>query len=137
MSCICYLRNFEHSIYSIILIFLNTDKYIFITIIICQFQVQTTKALLGSFICTISEKPFKYEDDELRSKPPVPARTEKPLMGLHTNKNFIKTNAVENIMAVPKKVLPAYADTKKGDKQPLENSGLIPKFIKKKVRRVM
>lgn len=99
--------------------------------------MQTTKALLGSFICTISEKLFKYEDDELRSKPPVPARTEKPLMGLHTNKNFIKTNAVENIMAVPKKVLPAYADTKKGDKQPLENSGLIPKFIKKKVRRVM
>ncbi|KAK7118107.1 hypothetical protein R3I94_021823 [Phoxinus phoxinus] len=78
------------------------------------------------------KKPFKYEDDELHGKPPVPARTEKPLMGLYSNKNFIKTNAVENIMALPKKVQPVYADTKKGDKQPLENSGLIPKFIKKK-----
>ncbi|XDV47121.1 hypothetical protein PO909_016828 [Leuciscus waleckii] len=53
-------------------------------------------------------------------------------MGLYTNKNFIKSNAVENIMALPKIVQPVYADTKKGDKQPLENSGLIPKFIKKK-----
>lgn len=78
------------------------------------------------------KKPFKYEDDELHYKPPVPARTDKPLMGLHTNKNFIKTNAVENIMAVPKKPQPAYTDTKKGDKQPLENSGLVPKYIKKK-----
>ncbi|XP_056306807.1 enkurin [Danio aesculapii] len=77
-------------------------------------------------------KPFKYEDDELHCKPPVPARTDKPLMGLHTNKNFIKTNAVENIMAVPKKPQPAFTDTKKGDKQPLENSGLVPKYIKKK-----
>jgi len=58
-------------------------------------------------------------------------------MGLHSNKNFIKVNAIENIMALPKKVQPVYADTKKGDKQPLENSGLIPKFIKKKVRRLM
>lgn len=44
MSCICCLRNFKHSIYNIDL--LNTDKYIFITIIICQFHVQTTKACL-------------------------------------------------------------------------------------------
>ncbi|XP_052451965.1 enkurin isoform X1 [Carassius gibelio] len=78
------------------------------------------------------EKPFKYEDDELHSKPPVPARTDKPLMGLHSNKNFIKTNAVENIMTVPRKPQPVYAYTKKGDKQLLENSGLVPKYIKKK-----
>uniref|UniRef100_A0A671KVG7 Enkurin-like n=1 Tax=Sinocyclocheilus anshuiensis TaxID=1608454 RepID=A0A671KVG7_9TELE len=77
-------------------------------------------------------KPFKYEDDELHSKPPIPARTDKPLMGLHSNKNFIKTNAVENIMTVPKKPQPVYAYTKKGDKQLLEKSGLIPKYIKKK-----
>ncbi|CAM4721362.1 unnamed protein product [Leuciscus chuanchicus] len=60
---------------------------------------------------------------------PVSARTEK---GLYTNKNFIKSNAIENIMSLPKIVQPVYVDTKKGDKQPLENSGLIPKFIKKK-----
>ncbi|TRZ04042.1 hypothetical protein DNTS_006378 [Danionella cerebrum] len=78
------------------------------------------------------KKNFKYEACEPHSKPPVPARTEKPLMGLYNDKNFIRTNAVENIMAVPKKPQPAYADTKKGDKQPLENSGLVPKYIKKK-----
>ncbi|XP_016403150.1 enkurin-like, partial [Sinocyclocheilus rhinocerous] len=49
-----------------------------------------------------------------------------------SNKNFIKTNAVENIMTVPKKPQPVYAYTKKGDKQLLEKSGLIPKYIKKK-----
>uniref|UniRef100_A0A671L1S0 Enkurin-like n=1 Tax=Sinocyclocheilus anshuiensis TaxID=1608454 RepID=A0A671L1S0_9TELE len=69
----------------------------------------------------------------LHSKPPIPARTDKPLMGLHSNKNFIKTNAVENIMTVPKKPQPVYAYTKKGDKQLLEKSGLIPKYIKKKM----
>ncbi|XP_043082452.1 enkurin [Puntigrus tetrazona] len=78
------------------------------------------------------KKPFKYEDDELCSKPPIPTRADKPLMGLHSNKNFIKTNAVENIMTVPKKPQPVYAYTKKGDKQLLENSGLVPKYIKKK-----
>lgn len=58
-------------------------------------------------------------------------------MGIHSNKNFIKTNAIENIMALPKKPHPAYADTKKGDKQLLENSGLVPKYTKKKVRKEM
>uniref|UniRef100_A0A671KWB0 Enkurin-like n=1 Tax=Sinocyclocheilus anshuiensis TaxID=1608454 RepID=A0A671KWB0_9TELE len=79
-----------------------------------------------------SKEPKLAENDELHSKPPIPARTDKPLMGLHSNKNFIKTNAVENIMTVPKKPQPVYAYTKKGDKQLLEKSGLIPKYIKKK-----
>lgn len=37
-------------------------------------------------------------------KPTVPARSEKPVMGLQTTKNFLVANAVENILAVPKKV---------------------------------
>lgn len=37
-------------------------------------------------------------------KPPVPGRGEKPVMGLQTTKNFLVANAVENILAVPKKV---------------------------------
>ncbi|KAA0704937.1 Enkurin [Triplophysa tibetana] len=77
------------------------------------------------------KKSFQYEDVTC-SKPPVPARTDKPLMGIQSNKNFIQTNAIENIMAVPRKPRPTYADTKKGDKQILENSGLVPKYIKKK-----
>ena len=54
-------------------------------------------------------------------------------MGIHTRKDFVKTNAIENIMAVPKKPQPIYVDTKKGDKHPMENSGLVPKYLKKKV----
>lgn len=45
---------------------------------------------------------FKYPDNDQR-RPPVPKHTEKPLMGLQSNKNHVTTNAVENIMSVPKK----------------------------------
>uniref|UniRef100_A0AAY5L2G7 Enkurin domain-containing protein n=1 Tax=Esox lucius TaxID=8010 RepID=A0AAY5L2G7_ESOLU len=65
-------------------------------------------------------------------KPNIPAKAKFPLMGIHTKKDFVKTNAFENIMAVPKKPQPIYADTKSGDKQLLENSGLVPNYIKKK-----
>ncbi len=36
------------------------------------------------------------------TRPPVPKKDEKPIMGLKSNKNFIVTNAVENILAAPK-----------------------------------
>jgi len=75
---------------------------------------------------------FKYPNEE-RRKPPVPKRDEQPILGLKTNKNFITQNAIENIMAVPKKPEKNYADTRKGDKHPLEPSGLEPKFVHKKV----
>lgn len=61
-------------------------------------------------------------------KPPVPARTDNPLMGIHTKKDFIKTATV-----VPKKPQPTCVDTSKGHRQLLENSGLVPKYIMKKV----
>ncbi|MBN3292287.1 ENKUR protein, partial [Polypterus senegalus] len=77
------------------------------------------------------KRPFQYEDHD-RRKPPVPARTEKPVMGIQTKKNFINSNAVEMMMAVPKKPKPIYVDTKRGDKQLLETSGLVPKFVHKK-----
>ncbi|KAG8573666.1 hypothetical protein GDO81_012488 [Engystomops pustulosus] len=65
-------------------------------------------------------------------RPPVPHRTEQPIMGVQTNKSFITTNVAEAILAVPKKPQPIYVDTKKGDKHLLETSGLVPKYIKKK-----
>merc|ERR1711907_842930 len=37
-------------------------------------------------------------------KPPVPRRDEKPIMNLVSSKNFVTANAVENILAAPKKV---------------------------------
>ncbi|XP_074659062.1 enkurin-like [Tubulanus polymorphus] len=72
---------------------------------------------------------FKYTDSR---KPPVPKPDDRPVMGLRTTKNFITTNAVENIMSVPKKPEMNYVDTKCGDKRPLEPSGLVPKYLNKK-----
>lgn len=42
---------------------------------------------------------FKYVDKRL---PEVPYRTDKPVMGIRTNKNFITANAVQAILQVPR-----------------------------------
>jgi len=42
---------------------------------------------------------FVYQGDK-REK--VPKRDEKPILGLKSNKNFIVSNAVENILSAPK-----------------------------------
>ncbi|XP_071943017.1 enkurin-like [Antedon mediterranea] len=76
-------------------------------------------------------KPFKYSDDD-RKRPPVPKATEKPLMGLKSNKNFVKTNAVENILSVPKKPAANFADTVRGATHPLDPSGLKPVYTRMK-----
>uniref|UniRef100_H2YHV6 Enkurin domain-containing protein n=1 Tax=Ciona savignyi TaxID=51511 RepID=H2YHV6_CIOSA len=72
---------------------------------------------------------FKYSG--VGKKPPVPKHDDKPLLGIRTNKNFINTNAVENIMSVTKKPLPKFVDTRCGDNNLLEPSGLVPKYTKK------
>ncbi|XP_075067365.1 enkurin-like [Mixophyes fleayi] len=69
---------------------------------------------------------------EEKRRPPVPLRTEQPIMGVQTNKSFITSNVAEAVMAVPKKQQPIYVDNKKGDKHLLETSGLVPKYTKKK-----
>uniref|UniRef100_A0A3B4WHI5 Uncharacterized protein n=1 Tax=Seriola lalandi dorsalis TaxID=1841481 RepID=A0A3B4WHI5_SERLL len=61
-------------------------------------------------------------------KPAVPARTDNPPLVMHTKRDYIKTTTL-----VPMKPQPTFVDTKKGHKQRLENSGLVPKYIKKKV----
>ncbi|XP_073911526.1 enkurin [Castor canadensis] len=65
-------------------------------------------------------------------KPGVPLRTDHPVMGIQSGKNFITTNAADAIMGVPKKPKPIYVDRRTGDKHVLETSGLVPKYIKKK-----
>jgi len=35
-------------------------------------------------------------------RPEIPKKDEKPIMGLKSNKNFIISNAVENILSAPK-----------------------------------
>lgn len=37
-------------------------------------------------------------------KPSLPKKTEVPIHGLKSNKNYIVTNAVENILAAPKQM---------------------------------
>jgi len=74
---------------------------------------------------------FKYPDEDQR-RPAVPKHNEKPLMGIRSNKDFIKTNAVENIMSVPRKPQKKFADTRSGATHPLTPSGLTPKFTQKK-----
>ncbi|KAH3840276.1 enkurin-like [Dreissena polymorpha] len=74
---------------------------------------------------------FHYPDEE-RRRPKVPEKEDPPLMGLKTTKNFLTTNAVQNITSVPKKPEKIYVDTRKGDKNYLEPSGLEPVFIHKK-----
>ena len=75
---------------------------------------------------------FMYSDGD-KSKPAVPKHNEKPLMGIKSNKDFVKTNAVENIMSVPKRPAANYVDTAKGSTHPLEPSGLMPLYTKKRV----
>ena len=53
-------------------------------------------------------------------------------MGVMANKNFITSNAVENIMSVPKKPAANFVDTRHGKTNPLEPSGLAPKYVNKK-----
>ncbi|XP_036700676.1 enkurin isoform X2 [Balaenoptera musculus] len=73
----------------------------------------------------------KFERNEPR-KPPVPLRTDHPVMGIQSEKNFINTNAADVIMGVAKKPKPIYVDKRTGDKHDLETSGLVPKYINKK-----
>ncbi|XP_008490932.1 enkurin isoform X2 [Calypte anna] len=62
----------------------------------------------------------------------VPRRTDHPVMGIQSKKNFINTNAVAAITRLPKKPQPLYVDSRQGDKYLLETSGLVPKYLKKK-----
>jgi hypothetical protein len=68
-----------------------------------------------------------------KKKPSVPDPVkDRPLLGIKTNKNFISQNAVDTIMAVPKKPERNVVDTRKGDKFSLDPSGMAPVYVKKK-----
>ena len=72
-----------------------------------------------------TEMPPKFVRPLVRpKKPTVPGRGEKPVMGLQTTKNFLVANAVENILAVPKKVdneQPRYVSKK--------DYGVVPAYL--------
>ena len=67
---------------------------------------------------------FSYKNP-LPRKPRVPNRSERPVMSLHSKKNYITANAVEAILAVPKQQEIDEADyLKKAD------YGKVPKYLK-------
>ncbi|XP_078390855.1 enkurin [Cetorhinus maximus] len=73
-------------------------------------------------------KPYKVPVEGIKSSIP----SEKPIMGLHTKKNFVKTNIVDVQMSVPKKPVPILVDTRRGNKMLLEPSGLLPTLLYRK-----
>ena len=83
-----------------------------------------------------SKPPKRCPSDEFERdashKPPVPRHDEHPVMGTKTDKNFIKSNAMENINSTAKKSDPKYVDSQSGTSHTLDPSGLVPKFVMKK-----
>jgi len=65
---------------------------------------------------------FKYEDSF--KKPSVPKKDEKPIMGLVSNKNFVVSNAVENMLSQPKVKEDPKQYTKKAE------YGAVPDYLK-------
>ncbi|XP_025921553.1 enkurin isoform X1 [Apteryx rowi] len=78
--------------------------------------------------------PERKKEQDSRKMPAlsVPRKTDHPLMGIQSKKNFINANAVAAIMGLAKKPQPIYVDRRQGDKHLLETSGLVPKYVKKK-----
>ena len=75
----------------------------------------------------------KEHDRPLPRKPPVPSIRDAPKMGARTEKNFIQTNALDVVMTVPKQPERNVVDDRFGDKYPIDQSGLAPKYVLKKV----
>ncbi|XP_070623257.1 enkurin-like [Erythrolamprus reginae] len=71
-------------------------------------------------------------DKDHPKKARVPPPSERPLMGVQSEKNFVSANVAEAIMAVAKKPVHACVDQRRGEKFLLEDSGLVQRFLKKK-----
>ena len=72
--------------------------------------------------------------EETSRKAPVPSLRDAPKMGARTEKNFIQSNALDAVMTVPKKPERNMVDDRFGDKFPIDQSGLTPKYVLKKVK---
>jgi hypothetical protein len=71
----------------------------------------------------LSASKFTYHDETGR-KPPVVSRADKPICGLTTTKNFVIANAVENMLAEPKKV-----ESRQVDWLHKEDFGKVPEYL--------
>jgi len=79
---------------------------------------------------TALPEPQKTDRKPVR-KPKVPTRYEQNKVAAKTEKDFIKTNAIENITSVPRKPTAQYCDTNTGNKNDLLTSGLVPRYTMK------
>ncbi|CAF2146833.1 unnamed protein product [Rotaria magnacalcarata] len=77
-------------------------------------------------------KETSSKKDSPQRKPPVPSIRDVPKMGTRTEKNFVQTNALDVVMTVPKKPERNVVDDRFGDKFPIDQSGLAPKYVFKK-----
>lgn len=82
-----------------------------------------------TLFCNSHSDPYFYllvnkYDRPGAKKVPVPKKDEKPIMGLVSDKNFIVSNAVENILAAPK--LPTNNEK---DFLKKKNYGKVPKYL--------
>jgi len=80
-----------------------------------------------------SKDTSKSNNNLPQRKPPVPSIRDAPKMGARTEKNFVQTNALDVVMTVPKKPERNIVDDRFGDKYPIDQSGLTPKYLLKKV----
>jgi hypothetical protein len=96
------------------------------------YQISYFQTIFENYIIITSGREFHYPDEE-RRRPQVPTTKDQPLMGLKTSKNFITNNAVQNITSVPRAPQKIYVDTRRGDKNLLEPSGLEPVYVHRKV----
>jgi len=78
-------------------------------------------------------KPVTKRDHKV-TKPPVPRKDEKPVMGLKTDRNYIRDNAVEAITKAPPQTRTKVqlVPGGKGGVVDAEASGLVPKYTKRK-----
>jgi hypothetical protein len=67
----------------------------------------------------IVDSTFKYPDEATR-RPAVPRHNEQPQMGAKSSQNFITTNAVTNIMSVPRQPPSKFVDAPQGTKHLVE-----------------
>jgi len=74
----------------------------------------------------------KREQQPQQQPPKEPLPTDQPLLGVKTSKNFVSQNAIDVIMAVPRKPERNLVDTRHGDKFSLDPSGLAPVYVRKK-----
>lgn len=71
-------------------------------------------------------KPNVTKTEKQKLRPAVPKKDEKPIMGLTSDKNYIVSNAVENILAAPK-----VKDNMDKDYTKKKDYGKTPKYLQK------